>query len=60
MKVDEDDPKIYPKHLDKLLDLEFALRVKYQPYYHQSSVLGVSRDLAVIKKIKSHLQPEEQ
>jgi len=59
MKVSDDDPKIYPKHLDKLLDLEFALRVKYEPYYHQSSVLGVSRDPAVIKKIKSHIQPHE-
>jgi len=59
MKVGEDDPKIYPKHLDKLLGLEFALRVKYQPYYHHSSVLGVSCDPAVIKKIKSHLQPDE-
>jgi hypothetical protein len=34
--MQEDDPKIYPKYLDKLLRLEFALRVKYQPYYHQS------------------------
>jgi len=58
--VGEDDPKIYPKHLNKLLVLEFVLRVKYQPYYHQSSVLGVSRDPVVINKIKSHLQPEEQ
>lgn len=60
MKVDEDDPKIYQKHLYKLLGLEFVLRVNHQPYYHQSFVLGVSRDPVVIKKIKSHLQPEEQ
>jgi hypothetical protein len=57
--MQEDDPKIYPKHLDKLLGLEFALHVKYQPYYHQSFVLGVSIDPAVIEKIKSHLQPDE-
>jgi hypothetical protein len=57
--VGEGDPKIYPKHLNKLPVLEFVLRVKYQPYYHHSSVLGVSRDPAIIKKIKSHLQPNE-
>jgi hypothetical protein len=32
MKVSDDDPKIYSKHLDKLLGHEFVLRVKYQPY----------------------------
>jgi len=49
VKVVEDDPKIYPRHLDKMLGLELALRVKYQPYYHQSSVLGFSLDPAVIR-----------
>jgi len=59
MKVGEDDPMIYPKHLDNLLGLELALRVKYQPYYHQSSVLGFSSDPVVIQKIKCHLHPNE-
>jgi len=54
MKVGDDDPKIYPKHLDNLLVLELALRVKYQPYYHQSSILGFSCDPTVIQKIKCH------
>lgn len=57
-EVDEDDPMIYPKHLDNLLGLELALRVKYQPYYHQSSVQGFSSDPAVIRKIKQHLHPD--
>lgn len=55
----EDDPKIYPGHLDKMLGLELALRVKYQPYYHQFSVLGFSLDPAVIRRIRSHLHPRE-
>lgn len=58
MKVDEDDPMIYPTHLDKLLGLELALRVKYQAYYHQSSVQGFSSDAAVIERIKRHLRPD--
>jgi hypothetical protein len=57
VKVGEDDPLIYPTHLDKLLGLEFAFRAKYQPRYHQSSVLGFSRDPAGIEKIKAHLHP---
>lgn len=59
MKVGEDDPHIYPEVLDKLLEIEFALRVKYQPYYHQASVNAFSRDETVIKKIKAHLHPDE-
>ncbi|AES71801.2 tyrosine kinase family protein [Medicago truncatula] len=51
--------EIYPGHLDKMLGLELALRVKYQPYYHQSSVLGFSLDPAVIRRIRSHLHPRE-
>ena len=58
MKVGEDDPMIYPKHLDKLLGLELVLRVKYQPYYHQSSVQSYSSDPAVILRIKRHLRPD--
>ncbi|XP_039687881.1 uncharacterized protein [Medicago truncatula] len=57
-EVDEDDPMIYPTHLDKLLGLELALRVKYQAYYHQSSVQGFSSDAAVIERIKRHLRPD--
>lgn len=56
--VDEDDPMIYPKYLDNLLGLELALRVKYQPYYRQSSVQGFSSDPAVIQRIKRHLHPD--
>lgn len=57
--VGEDDPKIYPKHLDKMLETEFIFRVKYQRYYHQSSVLKCTRDEAVIKNIKFQMQPDE-
>lgn len=59
MKVGEDDPHIYPEVLDKLLKIEFALRVKYQPYYHQASVNEFSRDEIVIKNIKTRLHPDE-
>lgn len=57
-EVGKYDPLIYPKHLDNLLGLELALRVKYQPYYHQSSVQGFSSDPAVIQRIKRHLHPD--
>jgi len=42
-----------------LLQIEFALRVKYQPYYRQASVNVFSRDEVVIKNIKGRLQPNE-
>jgi hypothetical protein len=59
MKAGEDDPHIYPEVLDKLLEIEFALRVKYQPYYRQASVNAFSRDKVVINKIKAHLHPNK-
>jgi hypothetical protein len=59
LKVGEDDPHIYPEVLDKLLKIEFALRVKYQLYYRQASVNVFSRDEVVIKKIKACLHPNE-
>lgn len=49
--VGEDDPKIYPKHLDKMLETKFIFRVKYQR--------GKNRDEAVIKNIKFQMQPDE-
>ncbi|XP_024627660.2 uncharacterized protein [Medicago truncatula] len=58
-QVGEDDPHIYPEVLDKLLKIEFALRVKYQLYYHQASVNAFSRDEIVIKNIKARLHPDE-
>ena len=57
MKVGEDDPKIYPKHLDKLLGLEFALCVKYQPYYHHSFVLCVPVILLSSRKLSLIFSP---
>ena len=65
IKVGEDDPHIYPEVLDKLLKIEFALRVKYQPHYRQASVNTFSRDEVLIKNIKDRLhsnevQPEAQ
>lgn len=59
-QVGEDDPHIYPKILDKLLRIEFALRVKYQPYFRQASVNAFSRDEVVIKKIKDHLHSHDK
>jgi hypothetical protein len=60
MKAGEDDPHIYPEVLDKLLEIEFALRVKYRSYYHQASVNAFSRDEVVINKIKAHLHEMEK
>jgi len=44
----EDNPKIYPRHLNKMFGLEPALRVKYQPYYHQSSVKMITHLMTII------------
>ena len=57
-KIGEDDPHIYPTHLDKLLGLQFAFRAKYHSRYQLSSVLGFSCNPAVIEKIKAHLHPD--
>lgn len=58
-KVGEDDPKIYPVHLDKLLGLEFVFKVKYQSYYRQASINKMSGDLALIANIKLHMNGKQ-
>ncbi|WJX42963.1 hypothetical protein P8452_30133 [Trifolium repens] len=58
-KVGEDDPKIYPTHLDKLLNLECAFKVKYQPYYRQASINKLSSDSTIINNIKIHITPSQ-
>ncbi|XP_045822082.1 uncharacterized protein LOC123914966 [Trifolium pratense] len=54
-KVGEDDPKIYPIDLDKLLNLEFAYKVKYQSYYRQASINQMTNDPTLIANIKLHM-----
>ncbi|CAL0305323.1 unnamed protein product [Lupinus luteus] len=47
----EDDPKAFPLSLDELLARTMALRVKVQPSYNQSSVIRLSEDPNLIKKV---------
>ncbi|CAL0315151.1 unnamed protein product [Lupinus luteus] len=47
----EDDPKAFPLSLDELLARTMALRIKVQPSYNQSSVIRLSEDPNLIKKV---------
>ncbi|KAF1865958.1 hypothetical protein Lal_00041655, partial [Lupinus albus] len=47
----EDDPKAFPLVLDELLARTMVLRVKVQPSYNQSSVIRLSEDPNLIKKV---------
>ncbi|WJX80997.1 hypothetical protein P8452_63931 [Trifolium repens] len=55
----EDDPRIYPVFLDKLLNLELAFKVKFQPYYRQASINKLSTDDSIINDIKLHINPPQ-
>ncbi|KAF1862375.1 hypothetical protein Lal_00026906 [Lupinus albus] len=50
-KEGEDDPKAFPLVLDELLARTMVLRVKVQPSYNQSSVVRLSEDPNLIKKV---------
>ncbi|KAE9601064.1 putative nucleic acid-binding protein [Lupinus albus] len=47
----KDDPKAFPLVLDELLARTMVLRVKVQPSYNQSSVIRLSEDVNLIKKV---------
>ncbi|KAF1893477.1 hypothetical protein Lal_00001956 [Lupinus albus] len=47
----EDDPKAFPLVLDELLARTMVLRVKVQSSYNQSSVIKLSEDSNLIKKV---------
>ncbi|KAF1895870.1 hypothetical protein Lal_00037987 [Lupinus albus] len=47
----EDDPKVFPLVLDELLARTMVLRVKVQPSYNQSSLIRLSEDPNLIKKV---------
>ncbi|KAF1866006.1 hypothetical protein Lal_00041704 [Lupinus albus] len=47
----EDDPKAFPLLLDELLARTMVLRVKVQPSYNQSSIIRLSEDPNLIKKV---------
>jgi hypothetical protein len=47
------------KSYKKLLNLEFAFKVKYQPYYRQASINKHSFDTVVINNIKIHINLDQ-
>ncbi|KAF1866291.1 hypothetical protein Lal_00024295 [Lupinus albus] len=51
----EDDPKTFPLVLDELLARTMVLRVKVQPSYNPSSVIRLSEDPNLIKKVLSQI-----
>ncbi|KAI5409620.1 hypothetical protein KIW84_055161 [Lathyrus oleraceus] len=48
-----DDPLEFPLALDDMLDLEFALKVKWQPRWDSCSVVMILRDELFIKQLKA-------
>ncbi|KAI5405666.1 hypothetical protein KIW84_052432 [Lathyrus oleraceus] len=55
--TNEDHPKIYPAHIDNLIDKHFSFCVKYQPYYSQASVVKLTEDPQVIQMLKDAMSP---
>ncbi|KAF1881382.1 hypothetical protein Lal_00023418 [Lupinus albus] len=51
LAVSEDDLKAFLLVLDELLTRTMVLRVKVQPSYNQSSVIRLSEDVNLIKKV---------
>ncbi|KAF1881945.1 hypothetical protein Lal_00038589 [Lupinus albus] len=51
----EDDPKAFPLVLNELLARTMVLRVKVQPSYNQSSMIRLSEDPNLIKKVRDQI-----
>ncbi|KAF1862315.1 hypothetical protein Lal_00026843 [Lupinus albus] len=52
----EDDPNAFPLVLDELLARTMVLRVKIQPSYNQSSIIRLSEDPNLIKKVLDQIE----
>ncbi|XP_058750080.1 uncharacterized protein LOC131623070 [Vicia villosa] len=55
----EDNPKIWPAHLDALLNKEFVFRVKYQQQYRQFSIVKILNEEGLYAKFDKYLTPDE-
>ncbi|XP_058726335.1 uncharacterized protein LOC131597668 [Vicia villosa] len=55
----EDNPKIWPAHLDVLLNKQFVFRVKYQQQYRQFSIVKILNEEGLYDKFDKYLTPDE-
>ncbi|XP_058749796.1 uncharacterized protein LOC131622771 [Vicia villosa] len=57
--VEEDNPKIWPVHLDVLLNKELVFRIKYQSSYEQFSIVAILNEENLFNKFDNYLCPNE-
>ncbi|XP_058782843.1 uncharacterized protein LOC131657463 [Vicia villosa] len=55
----EDNPKIWPAHLDVLLNKQFVFRVKYQKQFQQFSIVKILDEDGLYAKFDKYLTPDE-
>ncbi|CAK8561613.1 unnamed protein product [Lathyrus sativus] len=55
----DDNPKIYPAQLDKLLNKDLAFRIKYQSFFQQFSIVTIIKDDDVYKNLDKLINPNE-
>ncbi|XP_058751151.1 uncharacterized protein LOC131624206 [Vicia villosa] len=56
----EDNPKIWPAHLDVLLNKEMVFRIKYQLSYEQFSIVAILNEDKLYQNFDNYLTPNEQ
>ncbi|XP_058749322.1 replication protein A 70 kDa DNA-binding subunit A-like [Vicia villosa] len=55
----EDNPKIWPAHLDVLLNKDLVFRVKYQSDFDQFSIVAILNGDNLYEKFDKYLTPDE-
>ncbi|XP_058784047.1 uncharacterized protein LOC131658810 [Vicia villosa] len=58
-KAGEDNPKIWPTHLNVLLNRKLAFRIKYQLQYQRFSIVKILHDDDLYDKFHNYLTPDE-
>ncbi|XP_058774762.1 uncharacterized protein LOC131649033 [Vicia villosa] len=55
----EDNPKIWPTHLDVLLNRKLVFRIKYQSQYQRFSIVKILNEDGLYDKFHNYLTPDE-
>ncbi|XP_058783238.1 uncharacterized protein LOC131657905 [Vicia villosa] len=55
----EDNPKIWPTHLDVLLNMKLVFRIKYQAQYQRFSIVKILNEDGLYNKFHNYLTPDE-
>ncbi|XP_058767622.1 uncharacterized protein LOC131641334 [Vicia villosa] len=58
-KAGEDNPKIWPTHLDVLLNRQMVFRIKYQSQFRRFSVVKILNEDGLYKRFDNYLTPNE-